>query len=871
MDFTQLLTEAQRRLAAESLMQSGPKMTPDQLAEWGQPTYQPGNPQMDQVRQMATDQAADPMRAIREKYGPGKQYEPPMAHAPNQTPESLPQMTGPNVRPGGNSFEQRAAQGVVDGYSVAGHMSGIPAASASLMAAALDPTAARMGNAALDTAMSVPGMAAIGKAAGPAADMARALVDYAPKSTGGKVLMGGTVAGGATVAGAAEAGGDGYSPDLAKTRLDEIAARQSAINADKAANVANKKMSRAGTEKLNSELQAEADRLSGEADKLRSKGMQFAARKAEADKQNDTPFAERNPWVSAAGAFGPGLVAAGRYSASINRGVKDVRALQAEIASGKLSPSQIAEKRALMAEIGVPTPGFAGFVEQAGEGIKSAAPAVAATSFAKVGEDTYDAQMMPDGKAKDAAKGRYAVTDKAGNWDFSGVQKNIGDYVRRGLTSASMSAAAPLVSRSLSKMERGAMAPQNADAITKGASEQQALAKALDEIDLTALTAKNASKAATDAEMTKHGAKMAEGMEGRVRNKALVQAEEQLGSGDELRSIIEKAMAETKAGFAERASAAEGRAMVTGQKTEQVRRSLAENSASAAENSASAAEVARRSQAQTGVSDRTGAQTNPAQPQSGQLQPGASGRDPSLNSAGDLTNVSQGAGGGQGGNSLEELLKAGWGGTVKHEHGVSPDLKSLVELLKNGNPPAHLPAVVPPSTPLVPVTPPAARTVAGPAKGRVSKTQYETEVSGDKGTASIADAARDVYRGRIKEDLLPQKGRGHLTEKGFADETLAKMHERTGVPSMDIKSLGPTQLNKKRTDTEVAIKALADKEGLSIKAAADKYFDVLEPIKGKDGTRRLLPALSALIAAGWGGHQARQSDVDLLAEALRGY
>jgi hypothetical protein len=238
-----------------------------------------------------------------------------------------------------------------------------------------------------------------------------------------------------------------------------------------------------------------------------------------------------------------------------------------------------------------------------------------------------------------------------------------------------------------------------------------------------------------------------------------------------------------------------------------------------------------------------------------------------------LINVSQGGGVGQGGNILNELKKiveAGWGGPTKHEHSVSPDtLKSLAELLKNGNPPAHLPAVVTPSTPLVPVTP--LSVPAGPAKGRVSKTQYETEVSGGNGTASIADAARDVYRSRIKEDLLPQKGRGNLTEKGFADETLAKMHERTGVPSTEIRSLAATQLEKKRKDTEVAIKALAEKEGLSIKAASDKYFDVLQPIKGKDGTRRSLPALSALIAAGWGGHQASQSDAQLLADALRNY
>ncbi len=142
--------------------------------------------------------------------------------------------------------------------------------------------------------------------------------------------------------------------------------------------------------------------------------------------------------------------------------------------------------------------------------------------------------------------------------------------------------------------------------------------------------------------------------------------------------------------------------------------------------------------------------------------------------------------------------------------------------------------------------------LAGPT-GPSAAEKYVMPMNGP-GSPSQADAARAVYRrefdARSGTEMLPDGRNGGLSRKKFLADTNAELERASGL-SVDPKSVvGETMLDSRRIAYDSAVRALAEKNKISLSEAMKKY-EVMNPTKDAAGNGN--KALKALGLAGASG------------------
>mgnify|MGYP003652957604 CR=1 FL=1 len=174
-------------------------------------------------------------------------------------------------------------------------------------------------------------------------------------------------------------------------------------------------------------------------------------------------------------------------------------------------------------------------------------------------------------------------------------------------------------------------------------------------------------------------------------------------------------------------------------------------------------------------------------------------------------------------------------------------------------------------SPVAPVAPVAGQRALPSPKPRGRGGQidpYNTPVQGPAGSASPAEAARDVYL-QASASGKPTTGRGgSLTKDEFPAKVTDELRTRTGVD--DPTGLSKQAQHNRRVDAEKQIEDLAKREGIPYREATQRYYDANPLFDTSTGLRRNVPALSVGGLAA-GASMDRSQEQSVLDEVMKQY
>lgn len=700
-----------------------------------------------------------------------------------RTPESEGAWSNPQ-RPV-DRFQDRVAEGIAQMPAAVLEASGVAEALRSGKHAYDDPTRENIGNAALNTMMSVPGISAVGRAAeaaaGPLARATSRVGDMLPETTAGKAAFGGAALGGATLAGTADAGPvDDFRAEYLKnnpfpkemSREEFIKSRREAAAApyltgkrpdkDEATRVGGNAAKRAAQE-YEAEMASIGKRKAQWQTDFDSAWQQKLTQEK---KMGERPFLERNPgysdWalpvalgVSATLPAGVQALTRAAETAPLRRASKaldtavgdaDASFSAANTASGGTAKAALDREALAKALAGYETaavPKERSWMSGAGD-FASVGVGAAAPSFATQFPYLMDYQQPEGSRARDEAAGQFTLEkmkERMLGPGLAGV----------GVAGVSRAVGAPAAKRLIDPAPSGANLAR-AQAMGELPDASKVGTAIRDGIQQDSLT-DTARGVASDVRRSAAEQERLAAQQRRLADEALQHEQAALGAKDQQALTIE------------------GEAVPPGE----------------------------ASQGGKALTDQTQAQR--------QLPP----PEPPGNSSSQAP-ISMGSN------------NAATGGINQGPLQIE-GIDDLTQALRDfGNRAAGATGTKPPP--------------AGGIKGREGQLDpYNLPNNG----VSPADAARQVYLDASGAGAPTTGKGGTLTKAAFPKEADAALQSMSGDPAA--KGLSAEQLHKRRLMAEKLIGDIAKRDGTSYRDAATKYF-AAEPTVGADGMRRNLPALS---------------------------